>query len=96
MTTHANEWLTVSEACAYLRITRATLYRWAGRGIIRLHRIGPRSTRVRAEDLSRLTEKRSGGNDWSELSQDSFMTDWDNPQDAVYDNWRKLYDVQHG
>ena len=21
---------------------------------------------------------------------------WDNPQDAVYDNWKALYGVQHG
>jgi len=31
--------------------------------------------------------------DWMNLSLASFQKDWDNPEDAIYDNWRKLYDV---
>ena len=95
MTTHTNEWLTVAEACQYLRITRATLYRWANRGVIRLHRFGPRTTRVRAKDLERLVSEPVDG-EWATLSQEAFDRDWDNSDDAVYDNWRELYGVRDG
>lgn len=30
---------------------------------------------------------------WSFLSEDSLQRVWDNEKDAVYDNWRELYDV---
>lgn len=30
------------------------------------------------------------------LSEPSLMRVWDNDQDAVYDDWRNLYDVQEG
>ena len=30
---------------------------------------------------------------WSFLSEPSLQRIWDNEQDAVYDNWRELYDV---
>ena len=31
--------------------------------------------------------------DWRNLSLAAFATDWDNPDDAVYDNWREHYNV---
>lgn len=34
--------------------------------------------------------------DWAVLSLESFQSDWDNPDDAVYDNWRKAYGVAVG
>ena len=34
--------------------------------------------------------------DWRNLSLASFADDWDNPEDAVYDNWRKEYGVSTG
>ena len=30
---------------------------------------------------------------WSAMSLDTFQRDWDNPEDAIYDNWRELYGV---
>lgn len=30
--------------------------------------------------------------DWQHLSLAAFDADWDNPDDAIYDNWRELYD----
>lgn len=30
---------------------------------------------------------------WSAMGLDAFQKDWDNPDDAIYDNWRELYDV---
>ncbi|VAW42799.1 hypothetical protein MNBD_CHLOROFLEXI01-2750 [hydrothermal vent metagenome] len=31
--------------------------------------------------------------DWHNLSLTAFAADWDNPDDAIYDNWREYYDV---
>ncbi len=30
---------------------------------------------------------------WSELGMSRLEEIWDNPEDAVYDDWKKLYDV---
>lgn len=30
--------------------------------------------------------------DWQNLSLAAFEADWNNPEDAIYDNWRELYD----
>ena len=37
---------------------------------------------------SQLTEP-----DWQSMSLASFAKDWDNPEDAIYDNWRELYGI---
>lgn len=34
--------------------------------------------------------------EWQALSLSSFAADWDNPEDAIYDNWRELYGVSEG
>jgi len=34
--------------------------------------------------------------DWAALSLESFQSDWDNPDDAVYDNWREAYGISAG
>jgi hypothetical protein len=31
--------------------------------------------------------------DWQDMSLSAFEQDWDNPEDAIYDNWRDLYGV---
>ncbi len=46
--------VTLQEATRRLRISRATLYRWAREGRLTLYRLGPRATRIREEDLQRL------------------------------------------
>ena len=58
MTVHNDEWLTVSEACSRLKVTRATLYRWARLGKLRMYRLGERTTRVRREDIESLITPR--------------------------------------
>jgi hypothetical protein len=32
--------------------------------------------------------------DWQALGLSAFEMDWDNPDDAIYDDWRTFYDVQ--
>jgi hypothetical protein len=34
--------------------------------------------------------------DWSAMGLAAFEKDWDNPEDAIYDNWRDHYGVPAG
>ena len=29
--------------------------------------------------------------DWQDMSLSAFEKDWDNSEDAIYDNWREIY-----
>lgn len=40
-----------------------------------------------------LTDEPDEDASWSALSLDAFQKDWDNAEDAIYDDWRKLYGV---
>ena len=86
--------MSVSEVCEYLHITRATLYRWARLGRLRLYKLGERTTRVRRRDVQRMIEASAGKEAWAALSEASFARDWENERDAAYDNWRELYGVR--
>ncbi|MCI0642455.1 MAG: hypothetical protein L0Y72_27365 [Gemmataceae bacterium] len=35
----------------------------------------------------------SENTDWSEMGMDRLEQEWDNPQDAIYDDWKKHYGV---
>lgn len=173
MAIHEDGWLTVAEACRYLKITRATLYRWARAGRLPMYKLGQRGTRLRQADLNALLSEKSsaayvtvvgpakwerfaiagdiqtvedalkklgqapensivflnqerrtdlrtplsvgdllvimpkafekelaGAHDlseqaaWLKLAESSFSRDWDNPKDAIYDNWKELYGVR--
>lgn len=43
-----------AEAAAFLRIARCTLYAWAKEGRLTIHKGGPRTSYLRAEELRRL------------------------------------------
>jgi hypothetical protein len=38
-------------------------------------------------------EESSDDEAWRELGMSRLEEEWDNPRDAVYDNWKKLYGV---
>jgi len=40
---------------------------------------------------SLIVDEAEDEGDWLKLSLSSFEQDWDNPDDAIYDNWRELY-----
>lgn len=40
-----------------------------------------------------LTREVDDEGDWQQLSLLAFEKDWDNEDDAIYDNWRTLYGV---
>jgi len=90
------EWLTVAEAADYLRVSRDTIYRWARQGKLTLYKLG-KLTRLKRSELDDLIipkeEAELGVDPWTALSQEAF-SDWDNPEDAIYDRWEELY--SHG
>ncbi|BAS27410.1 type VII toxin-antitoxin system MntA family adenylyltransferase antitoxin [Limnochorda pilosa] len=53
---YAVGFVTIAEATRRLGISRATLYRWARAGRLTLHKVGPRATRVKEEEVQRLEE----------------------------------------
>lgn len=92
-----SEWLTVADAANYLRVSRDTIYRWAKQGKLVLYKVGGTATRLRKSDLDALAHpKIPVGDPWMQLSSPTFDADWDNPKDAIYDDWEKLYGVSKG
>jgi hypothetical protein len=43
--------------------------------------------------LTDLLDEGTERQGWSSLSEAALQRVWDNEADAVYDNWRELYDV---
>ena len=43
--------------------------------------------------LTDLLDERAERQGWSFLSEAALQRVWDNEKDAVYDNWRELYEV---
>lgn len=95
--TSDREWLTVAEAAEYLRVSRDTIYRWAKQGKLQLYKVGGKATRLRKTDLDALARPLTlADNLWAQLSAPAFDADWDNPEDAIYDDWEKLYGLSKG
>ncbi len=46
----------------------------------------------KVEELQEKTEAEA----LARLSESSFAQDWDNEEDAVYDNWKEIYGVSEG
>jgi excisionase family DNA binding protein len=51
------DWMTLREACRYIKVSRSTLYSWERAGKLSLYRFG-RSVRIRREDIHRLAVAR--------------------------------------
>ena len=42
---------------------------------------------------SLVDNEQNAETDWHEMSLAAFEKEWDNPDDAIYDNWREIYGV---
>lgn len=42
---------------------------------------------------SLISDEAEDDADWQAMSLAAFEKDWDNPDDAIYDNWREAYGV---
>lgn len=91
----ASEWLTTEDAAAYLRVTPKTIYRWTKAGKLTAYKFDGVPIRIKRSDLEALAKPAHGKVDaWTQLSAAAFNEEWDNTEDAIYDNWRELYGVQ--
>ncbi|MBI3926516.1 MAG: helix-turn-helix domain-containing protein [Armatimonadetes bacterium] len=81
--------ITLQEAARRLQVSRATLYRWSREGRIRLYQVGPRATRMREEDLTRLEAEARPVHDPRQLDRDPL---WEQAREA--DLTRALKDVE--
>jgi len=91
------EWLTVEDAAGYLRVTPSTIYRWTKAGKLPVYKFNGTPIRIKRSDLEALAKPVHSKSDaWSRLSAAAFNEDWDNSEDAIYDNWRALYGIQQG
>jgi excisionase family DNA binding protein len=96
-------YLTLEETAATLRVSERTVRRWISRGIVAARKIAgtvrvAREAIVEGKVNSRRPRKgrpaRSGTPSVSALSDEVFARTWDNPEDAVYDRWRKIYGLR--
>jgi len=54
--TNAEDWLTIAEACEFLKVSEPTIFRWMKSGKLSYFKIG-KATRFRKRDLDLVVEK---------------------------------------
>lgn len=47
------EFMTVADAARFLKVSRVTIHRWLKQGHLRAYHVGPRTVRIRRQDLQR-------------------------------------------
>ena len=100
------EVLTAGEAAELLSVGVQTILRKARASLIPAARIG-RQWRFSRSELLRWIE--AGGeaatepkraddemDDFQRLSIEALQDTWDNEEDAIYDNWRRAYELEQG
>lgn len=101
----AKPYLTIEETAATLRVSERTIRRWIARGIVAARKIAgtvrvPREAIVKGKIKSTRPRKGRPAQGRmslvSALSDEAFSRTWDNPGDAVYDRWRKIYGIRKG
>lgn len=50
-----SSWLTVSEVASRLSVSKTTIRRWIGAGVLRADHVGPRLVRIPTTELARLS-----------------------------------------
>ena len=90
---------TLEEVAKLLKLHPRTLRRWIHQGKLEARRFG-KQYRLRLADLEHIAQT-AKPDDEAEESFDHMavaaLADlWDNEEDAVYDDWKKLYSVETG
>jgi excisionase family DNA binding protein len=99
-------YISIRDTARQMRVSQRTVRRWISRGILGAIRLG-RTVRIDSKALGRLpkiTPHSKGGRrpyrrevmDYSLVSEEILWKTWNNPGDAVYDNWRDIYGVRQG
>ena len=53
----------------------------------------PEGTEVEVDIHVGKSQESGEGRAWAELAMSRLEEEWDNPEDAIYDDWKKLYGV---
>ncbi len=101
----ATSFLTIREAAERLKVSQRTVRRWIDQGYLQVIKLG-RTVRIDEGSLNGLIFARSNvvrrpleaGEiaPFSALAEETFARTWDNPEDAVYDQWRDIYGIRKG
>jgi excisionase family DNA binding protein len=86
---------TIEEAATILKLHPQTLRRWIRQGKLPARRFG-KQFRLRPEDFEHVAQPKVAQEESSNFDQLALaaMADlWDNEEDAIYDDWRTLYNV---
>src|SRR5262245_54798328 len=91
---------TLEEAAQILKLHPQTLRRWIRQGKLPARRFG-KQFRLRPEDLERaaqpaLSEEAEEPGHFDHLALAGLVELWDNEEDAIYDDWKRLYGVAEG
>ena len=91
---------TLEEAAQLLKLHPQTLRRWIRQGKLPARRFG-RQFRLRPDDLEHaaqpaLSEEPEEHRRFEQLALAGLTQLWDNEEDAIYDDWQKLYGVAKG
>jgi excisionase family DNA binding protein len=91
---------TLEEAAQLLKLHPQTLRRWIREGKLPARRFG-RQFRLRSDDLEHaaqpaLADETEEYHRFEQLALAGLNELWDNEEDAVYDDWQKLYGVAEG
>ena len=91
--------LTVQEAAQRLKVSTRTVRRWVKQGDLPAIKIG-KTVRILEKEIASLENTRAYPQehalDIAAASDEAFAKTWDNPEDAVYDNWSEIYGVHKG
>lgn len=97
--------LTIREAAERLKVSQRTVRRWIDQGYLQVIKLG-RTVRIDEGSLNGLIFARSNVvrrpseareiAPVSALVEEAFARTWDNPEDAVYDQWRDIYGIRKG
>jgi excisionase family DNA binding protein len=89
--------ITVAEAAKLLKLHPQTLRRWIHQGKLSARRIG-RQFRLPADELQTILRPTQIEADGMMPMERAALTGlgelWDNEEDAIYDDWKKLYGVK--
>ena len=88
----ATTYYTIAEAAEMLKLHPQTLRRWIREGRLSAKRFG-RQFRLRLEDIERAAQPSAPPDLLDRISLAAMAELWDNTEDAIYDNWRELYEV---
>jgi excisionase family DNA binding protein len=101
----ATSFLTIREVAERLNVSQRTVRRWIDRGHLHVVKLG-RTVRIDEESLngliltnSRVARRPSETREtvpFSALAEEVFAGTWNNPEDAVYDQWREIYGIRKG